>query len=171
MSKALTAEERARNIRAAKAASAERAAADAAEVTRRARADLQARGIARPGVGDDVRAAAGRFARELQTSAAPSGAPRLVLVEFSGCRVRVPEGWGAAVDRCGADFDRVSDAWIRAGVHSREEVRAWRETIAQDIGNSVGINPKIDGRPWIDRIEAWCATWRDLRKALERGVL
>ena len=171
MSKALTAEERARNIRAAKEVVAARAAAEAAEVTRRARAELQARGIARPGVGDDVRAAAGRFARQLQTSAGPSGAPRLAPVEFSGLRLRVPEGWAAAVDRCGTDFDRVTDAWIRAGVHSREEVQDWRKTIAQDVGNANGVNPKIDSRPWTDRIEAWCGTWRELRKSFERGIL
>ncbi len=171
MSKALTAEERARNARAAKEVVAARAAAEAAEVTRRARSELLSRGVVRPDVGSDVRAAAGRFARQLQTSAGPSGAPRLAAVEFSGFRLRVPEGWVAAVDRCGADFDRVTDAWIRAGMYSREEVQDWRRTIAHDIGNSIGVDQKIDSRPWTDRIEAWCGTWRDLRKNIERGVL
>lgn len=86
-------------------------------------------------------------------------------------RVRVPIEWADAVEQAGRDFDRVTRAWVRDGWHTVEEVEEWRKIIVMDMRTANGANSAIDDRSHVERIRAWCKTWRGLAVALEsKGV-
>lgn len=77
-------------------------------------------------------------------------------------RVTVPIEWRDAVGQAGRDFDLVTNQWVREGWHTREDVEEWRRLIAQDMQNEISANSDIDPRPRVERIRAWCKTWREL---------
>ena len=68
-----------------------------------------------------------------------------------------------------ADFRAVVSAWVRDGWHSREEVIAWRDVIKSDMQNAISANFAIDPRPQLERIRAWCGTFRRLAVELDKG--
>lgn len=76
--------------------------------------------------------------------------------------VPIPAHLANDVRRFARDFDLVTRVWIEAGLHTAEEVEAWRITIRADMASEEGADPAIDPRPREERILAWCATFRDL---------
>lgn len=84
-------------------------------------------------------------------------------------RFRVPIELADAVERAGRDFDRVTRRWVRDGWHTAEEVEEWRTIIAMDMRSANGANSAIDDRSQVERIRAWCKTWRELAVALDKG--
>ncbi len=77
-------------------------------------------------------------------------------------RVTVPLEWRDAVRQAGQDFDLVTSQWVGQGLHTQDEVEAWRRVIAKDMQNEISANSAIDPRPRGERIRAWCKTWREL---------
>lgn len=82
-------------------------------------------------------------------------------------RLAIPIYLAADVERMALDFKRVTDAWVRDGWHSADEVAGWRDVIRRDMQNELSVDPSIDGRSRDERIRAWCGTWRDLARKLE----
>lgn len=86
-------------------------------------------------------------------------------------RMQIPAAYSAVVRQFVEDFERVTAAWVRKGIHSRAEVAEWKEVIKADMQGEISVNPAIDPRSRGERIGAWCKTWRELAIKVERGVL
>lgn len=64
------------------------------------------------------------------------------------------------------DFECVTNAWVRLGFHSTDEVAQWKEWIRTDMHSEKGADPINDPRPRVERIDAWCKTFAKLAKQI-----
>lgn len=60
------------------------------------------------------------------------------------------------------DFGQVTARWVEEGWHTAAEVDQWRAMIREDMQTANGANPAIDPRPQVERIRAWCRTFRKI---------
>ena len=75
-------------------------------------------------------------------------------------RLRVSAAVAPAVKQFVADFRAVTDAWVRDGWHTCEEVNVWREAIRALMGASDVTDADV--------LEV-CRFWRGIAEKVKRG--
>lgn len=81
--------------------------------------------------------------------------------------IRVPAEVSDEVRQFAADFRQVSVRWVEEGWHTAAEVEEWRAVIREDMQTANGANPAIDPRPQVERIRAWCRTFRKIAVGMD----
>lgn len=82
-------------------------------------------------------------------------------------RMSVPQEVAMEARQFAADFARVTARWVEEGWHTAAEVEAWRAVIREDMQTAKGANPAIDPRPQVERIRAWCRTFRKIAAGMD----
>lgn len=82
-------------------------------------------------------------------------------------RIRVPVDVVVEVRQFATDFGQVTARWVEEGWHTAAEVELWREVIREDMQTAKGANPAIDPRSQVERIKAWCRTFRKIAAGMD----